>query len=407
MLGGIKMANSIRRIALAYSGGLDTSVILGWLKENYRAEVIAMIADLGQKEDWDELVRRAQKSGAAKVYVEDLKEEFVCDYIYPALKANAVYESRYLLGTALARPLIARRLVEIAKTESCDALSHGATGKGNDQVRFELTFKALAPELKIIAPWREWGLKSRQDEIDYARDHDIEIEASPEKPYSIDQNLWHTSFEGGILEDPALSPDEGMFLMTTSVEEAPDEPTFVKISFEEGIPKMVDERELNPVDLIKYLNTIAGRNGIGRVDLVENRLVGMKSRGVYETPGGTLLYTAHKELEDLTLDRETLHYKELISPRYAELIYYGLWHSPLRSAFDAFIDVTQKRVTGSIRLRLYKGNCIIEGRDSPYSLYNKDLATFEGGEPYDHKDAQGFINLFGLPLSLLAKREAR
>lgn len=398
------MSNSIKRIALAYSGGLDTSVILKWLKENYQAEVITMIADLGQREDWDRLIKRAYKTGASKVYVEDLREEFVRDYIYPALKADAIYESKYLLGTALARPLIAKRLIEIARLNSCDALSHGATGKGNDQVRFELTFKALAPELKIIAPWREWELKSRQDEIIYAKRHGIKIDQ--ERPYSIDQNLWHTSYEGGILEDLTSTLDEDSFLLTRSPDRAPDEPSFVEIYFEEGIPKKVNNKELSPVDLIQSLNKVAGVNGIGRVDLVEDRVIGIKSRGVYETPAGTLLYIAHKELEHLTLDRETLHYKELISKKYAELIYYGLWYSPLRSAFDAFIDVIQKSVTGSIRLRLYKGNCIVETRNSPYSLYQRELATFEGGD-YNHKDAQGFINLFGLPLSILAKREAR
>ncbi|HAV43147.1 TPA: argininosuccinate synthase [bacterium] len=395
----------MERIALAYSGGLDTSVIIRWLKENYQAEVIAMIADLGQEEDWSQLESRAYKTGASKVYVEDLREEFVCDFIYPALKANALYESKYLLGTALARPLIAKRLVEIAWENDASALAHGATGKGNDQVRFELTFKVLAPELKIVAPWREWNLRSRQDEIAYAKEHGIEIGLSEEKPYSIDQNLWHTSYEGGILEDPTASPDENMFLMSVSPEKAPDEPSCVEISLEEGIPKKVNDEELSPVELIRHLNLIAGRNGIGRVDLVENRLVGMKSRGVYETPGGTLLYLAHKELESLTLDRETLHYKELISPKYAELIYNGLWYSPLRLAFDAFVDVTQKKVTGSVRLKLYKGNCIIVGRNSPYSLYRQDLATFEEDRVYDQKDAQGFINLFGLPLSVLGRRE--
>lgn len=401
------MPNSIKRVALAYSGGLDTSVIIKWLKDNYQAEVIAMIADLGQEEDWQEIEERAYKTGASKVYVEDLKEEFVCDFIYPALKANALYESKYLLGTAMARPLIAKRLIEIARENDCDAVSHGATGKGNDQVRFELTFKALAAELKIIAPWREWDLKSRQDEIDYAKEHNIRIEATVEKPYSIDQNIWHTSYEGGVLENPAKSPDEGMFLTTTSPEAAPDDPSFVGIFFEKGIPKKIDDKELSPFNLIKHLNAIAGVNGIGRVDLVENRLVGMKSRGVYETPGGTLLYLAHKELEHLTIDRDTLHYKELISSKYAELIYYGLWYSPLREAFDAFVNETQKRVTGFIRLKLYKGNCMVMERHSPYSLYVEDLATFEEDKVYDQKDAQGFINLFGLPLSILGRQKIK
>jgi argininosuccinate synthase len=395
------------RVALAYSGGLDTSVILHWLKEEYRAEVVAMVANVGQVEDWERIKKRAYNSGASRVYIEDLREEFVTHYIYPALKAGALYEGKYLLGTALSRPLIAKRLVEIARENDCNALAHGATGKGNDQVRFELTFKTLAPDLEIIAPWREWNLRSRRDEIAYAREHGIEIGASEDKPYSIDQNLWHTSYEGGMLEDPSTPPENGIFLMTKAPEDARDEPTFVEISFEGGAPEMVDQKRLGPVELITYLNRIGGENAIGRVDLVENRLVGIKSRGVYETPGGTLLYTAHREIEHLCLDRETLHYKELVSHRYAELIYNGLWHSPLRRAIEAFVDVTQERVTGSVKLRLYKGNCTVVDRTSPHSLYIKDLATFEEGRLYNHKDASGFINLFGLQLSILGKRERR
>jgi argininosuccinate synthase len=393
------------KIALAYSGGLDTSVILHWLKEHYKADVVAMVANVGQMEDWRGLEERAYKIGASKVYIEDLREEFVTQYIYPALKANALYEDKYLLGTALSRPLIAKRLIEIAKENKCDALAHGATGKGNDQVRFELAFKALAPELRIIAPWREWKLRSRKDEIIYAKEHGIEIEVTEEHPYSIDQNLWHTSFEGGRLEDPSVSPEKGMFLMTKAPEDAKDEGTFVEISFEEGIPKTVDQKELPPIELIMYLNRIGGENGIGRVDLVENRLVGIKSRGVYETPGGTLLYIAHKELEQLCLDRDTLHYKQFISHKYAELIYNGLWYSPLRRALEAFVNLTQQRVTGSVKLRLYRGNVTVVSRSSPYSLYSKDLATFEEGGFYDQKDATGFINLFGLQLYLLGKRK--
>lgn len=393
------------KVALAYSGGLDTSVILHWLKDHYKAEVIAMVANLGQMEDWERIKERAYKTGASKVYIEDLREEFVKDYIYPAIKAGAIYEGGYLLGTALSRPIIAKRMVEIARENRCDALAHGATGKGNDQVRFELAFKRLAPDLKIIAPWREWTLRSRKDEIAYAEKHGIQIDVDEERPYSIDQNLWHTSYEGGILEDPNTPPDEEMFLMTRAPEDAEDKPTFVEISFEAGIPKMVNGEEFPPVELISSLNRIAGENGIGRVDLVENRLVGIKSRGVYETPGGTLLYVAHKELEHLCLDRETLHYKEILSNRYAELIYNGLWYSPLRRALDAFFDVTQERVTGSVRLRLYKGNCIVVGRSSPKSLYLKDLATFDEGEAYEHRDATGFINLFGLQLKILGRLE--
>ncbi|MBU0567056.1 argininosuccinate synthase [bacterium] len=393
----------IKKIVLAYSGGLDTSVMIKWLRDNYKAEVIAMAADVGQEEELTGLREKALSSGASKFYLEDLKEEFVTSYIFPALAAGAIYEGKYLLGTALARPLIAKRLVEIARIEKAEAIAHGATGKGNDQVRFELTVKALAPDLKIIAPWREWELKSREDEIKYARKHKIDISVTKDKPYSMDRNLWHLSYEGGILEDPANAPDEEMFLLTTSPEKAPDKPTEVEINFKEGIPCEVDGERLSPVELVRKLNKIAGANGIGRVDLVENRLVGMKSRGVYETPAGTLLYLAHRELEHLCLDRETLHYKELISHKYAELIYYGQWFLPLREAFDAFVKVTQERVTGKVKIKLYKGNATIISRQSPYSLYQEDLATFEEDEIYNQKDAEGFINLFGLPLKVLAQ----
>ncbi|MBU1486587.1 argininosuccinate synthase [bacterium] len=396
---------AIKKIVLAYSGGLDTSVMIKWLRDNYKAEVIAMAADVGQEEELTGLREKALSSGASKFYLEDLKEEFVASYIFPALAAGAIYEGKYLLGTALARPLIAKRLVEIAKIEKAQAIAHGATGKGNDQVRFELTVKALAPDLKIIAPWREWELKSREDEIKYARKHKIDISVTKDKPYSMDRNLWHLSYEGGILEDPANAPDEEMFLLTTSPEKAPDKPTEVEINFKEGIPCEVDGERLSQVELIRKLNKMAGVNGIGRVDLVENRLVGMKSRGVYETPAGTLLYLAHRELEHLCLDRETLHYKELISHKYAELIYYGQWFLPLREAFDAFVKVTQERVTGKVKIKLYKGNAVIISRQSPYSLYQEDLATFEEDEIYNQKDAEGFINLFGLPLKVLAQRQ--
>ena len=396
---------AIKKIVLAYSGGLDTSVMIKWLRDNYKAEVIAMAADVGQEEELTGLREKALSSGASKFYLEDLRDEFVASYIFPALAAGAIYEGKYLLGTALARPLIAKRLVEIAKIEKAQAIAHGATGKGNDQVRFELTVKALAPDLKIIAPWREWELKSREDEIKYARKHKIDISVTKDKPYSMDRNLWHLSYEGGILEDPANAPDEEMFLLTTSPEKAPDKPTEVEINFKEGIPCEVDGERLSQVELIRKLNKMAGVNGIGRVDLVENRLVGMKSRGVYETPAGTLLYLAHRELEHLCLDRETLHYKELISHKYAELIYYGQWFLPLREAFDAFVKVTQERVTGKVKIKLYKGNAVIISRQSPYSLYQEDLATFEEDEIYNQKDAEGFINLFGLPLKVLAQRQ--
>ncbi len=394
----------MKKVVLAYSGGLDTSVIIPWLKEEYQVEVIAVTIDLGQEEELDGLVKKAYQSGASKVYLEDLKEEFVTGYIFPALRANAIYESKYLLGTALARPLIARRLVEIALTEGADALCHGATGKGNDQVRFELTFKALAPHLKIVAPWREWKLKSREDEIRYAEEHGIQVPVTKEKPYSMDRNLWHISYEGGVLEDLKNSPNKDMFLLTISPEEAPSVPTNVKISFKEGIPDAIDGISYGPVDLIVYLNKLAGANGVGRVDLVENRLVGMKSRGVYETPAGTVLYLAHKELESLTLDRDTLHYKELIASKYAEMVYYGLWYSPLKQALDAFVNVTQQYVTGTIQLELYKGSCTVISRESKYSIYNEALATFGEDKIYNQRDAEGFINLFGLPIKICGAR---
>lgn len=393
----------IKKIVLAYSGGLDTSIMIKWLKDKYRAEIIAMAADIGQQEELDGLEQKAYNSGVSKIYIEDLREEFVTEYIFPALKANALYESKYLLGTSLSRPLIAKRLIEIAQKENADAVAHGATGKGNDQVRFELTFKALAPDIKIIAPWREWELKSRQDEIDYAIKYNIPVPVTKDKPYSMDRNLWHLSYEGGILEDPIRAPDEDMFRLTVSPQKAPDEPTEILIYFEQGVPKTINGQSYSPVELIERLNVIAGQNGIGRVDLVENRLVGMKSRGVYETPGGTILYLAHREIEALTMDKETMHYKELISTKYAELIYYGLWFSPLKKALDGFVDITQERVTGEVKLKLYKGNCTVVSRDSKHSLYRQDLATFDKEEIYNQKDAQGFINLFGLPLWILGK----
>ena len=386
------------KVVLAYSGGLDTSVIIKWLKENYNCEVIAMAADVGQEEELDNLEERALNTGASKLYIEDLKEEFVKDFIFPTLKANAIYEGKYLLGTSIARPVIAKRMVEIAQKEGADAIAHGCTGKGNDQVRFELTAKALNPRLKIIAPWREWSITSREEAIDYAEKHGIPIRVNREKPYSIDANLWHMSYEGGLLEDPYRQPEEDMYVFTVSPEEAPGEPLYLEIYFEKGEPKKINGEELPPVELIQKLNKLAGAHGVGRRDLVENRLVGMKSRGVYETPAGTVLILAHHELESLTLDRDTMHFKELVSPRYAQLIYDGQWFMPLRKALDAFVDSTQERVTGSVRVKLYKGTCAVVGRKSDYSLYREDLATFEKGELYDQKDAGGFINCFGLPL---------
>jgi argininosuccinate synthase len=392
--------NKIKKVVLAYSGGLDTSIIIPWLKENYGCEVVAMAADVGQGEELEPLEEKAIKTGASKIYIEDLKDDFVQNYVFPLLKAGAVYEGKYLQGTAIARPIIAKRLVEIAVAEGADAIAHGCTGKGNDQVRFEFTAKALAPQLKVIAPWREWDIKSRDEEIDYALARGIPVPVSKEKPYSMDRNLWHISYEGGVLEDPDFEPQEDMFLLTVSPEKAPDKPTYVTIDFKQGEPVAVDGERMSPVALVQKLNDIAGANGVGRADLVENRLVGMKSRGVYETPGGTVLMCAHRELEYLTLDRDTMHYKELIAAKYAELVYYGLWFTPLREALDAFVSVTQQPVTGSVRLKLYKGSIIVSGRTSPNSLYREDLATFGADDVYDQKDAAGFINLYGLPLAV-------
>jgi argininosuccinate synthase len=391
------MSAKANKVVLAYSGGLDTSIIIPWLKENYGAEVIAFAADVGQGAELDGLEEKALRTGASKCIIEDLREEFACEFVLPCLRAGAVYERKYLLGTSFARPLIARRQVEIAEAEGADAVSHGCTGKGNDQVRFELAFKALNPKLKIIAPWREWDLKSREDEIEYALERKIPITATKEKIYSEDRNLWHISHEGGILEDPWAEPEESMFVLSVSPEQAPDRPQYVEIEFEAGNPVAVDGQRLGPVELISLLNRIGGAHGVGRTDLVENRLVGMKSRGVYETPGGTLLLAAHRELESLALDKATLHYKDLLAARYAELVYNGEWFAPLRYAMDAFVDSIQTRVTGSVRLKLYKGNIIIAGRKSPCSLYREDLATFAEDAVYNQKDAEGFINLFGLP----------
>jgi argininosuccinate synthase len=397
-----------KKVVLAYSGGLDTSIIIPWLKENYGYEVIAVAADVGQGEELAPLREKAIKTGASKIYIEDLKEEFVKEYIFPTLKAGAVYEGKYLLGTSFARPLIAKRLVEIAQQEGAEAIAHGCTGKGNDQVRFELTIKALAPEMKIIAPWRIWDLKSREEEIEYAKARGIAVPVTKERPYSMDRNLWHLSHEGADLENPANAPQDELFMMITPPEKAPDQPTYVEIRFEKGVPVAVDGKNLHPVQIVETLNKLAGENGVGIADMVENRLVGMKSRGVYETPGGTVLYLSHRELELLTLDRMTLHYKELVAQRYAELVYDGVWFHPLREALAAFVDVTQETVTGTVKMKLYKGNCTPAGATSPYSLYNEAFATFGEDEVYNQKDAEGFINLFGLPLKVraLMKKEA-
>jgi argininosuccinate synthase len=389
------------KVVLAYSGGLDTSIIVKWLQEEYGYEVIAFAADVGQGPgELEGLEEKALATGASKVYVQDLRKEFVENFAFQMLKSGAYYERKYLMGTAIARPIIARAMVQVALKEGAEAVAHGSTGKGNDQVRFELTVKALAPQLKIIAPWRVWKIRSRMDALEYARKHNIPVPVSVEKPYSTDRNLWHISYEGGILEDPANEPLEEMFLLTRSPQEAPDKPVTIEISFEKGVPLALNGTRMDGVSLLEALNKIAGENAIGRVDIVENRLVGMKSRGVYETPGGTLLYFAHRELEELTVDRETIRYKEAVAIKYGELIYYGLWYTPLRKALDAFIDSTQENVTGDIKLKLYKGNISVVSRRSPYSLYHPELATFEEDELYNQADATGFINLFGLPLQV-------
>lgn len=394
--------SDIKKVVLAYSGGLDTSVIIPWLKENYQCEVIAMCADVGQGDELAPVREKALKSGASKVYIEDLTQEFVESYVWPTLKAGAVYEGKYLLGTSFARPIIAKALVAIAEKEGADAIAHGATGKGNDQVRFELTVKALAPHLEIIAPWRLWDIRSREDAIDYAEKHNIPIPVTKKRPYSMDRNIWHLSHEGADLENPWNAPQDDVYMVTKTPEQAPDEATFVEISFEKGIPVAVDGEKMPAVALLEKLNTLGANNGIGIADIVENRLVGMKSRGVYENPGGAILYYAHRELEYLTLDRATMHYKEQVAVRYAEMVYDGMWFAPLREALDAFVDVTQQTVTGVVRLKLYKGNIISAGSKSPYSLYSEEFVTFGRDEVYNQKDAEGFINLFGLPLKVRA-----
>ncbi|HEU5298038.1 MAG TPA: argininosuccinate synthase [bacterium] len=394
--------SSGRKVALAYSGGLDTSVIIPWLREHYGAKVLAVIVDVGQPEDIPAIKQKALASGADGAVVVDAREEFVSGYCFPALRANAVYEGQYLLGTALARPAIAKAQIEVALAEGADAVAHGCTGKGNDQVRFEMAYKALAPEMRIIAPWREWTLASREEEIEYASSHGIPVPVTREKPYSVDQNLWHRSAEAGILEDPWAEPPDSVFALTASPAEAPDEPGYVEIGFEEGIPVALDGRPMGPVALLETLNRLGGAHGVGRTDMVENRLVGIKCRGVYETPGGTILAAAHRDLESITLDRETQHHAALIAPRYAELVYYGQWFSALRQAFDGFLAASQRTVTGAVRMKLFKGAALAVGRRSPQTLYRHDLATFGKDAVYNQKDAEGFINLWALPARVFA-----
>ena len=406
------MEKKIKKVVLAYSGGLDTSIIIPWLKENYdNCEVIAVSGDVGQGTELDGLEEKAKKTGASKLYVLDLKKEFVEDYIFPTIQAGAVYEDKYLLGTSFARPVIAKAIVDIAKKEGADAICHGCTGKGNDQVRFELTIKAFAPEMTIIAPWRIWNIKSREEEIEYAEAHNIPLKINRETNYSKDKNLWHLSHEGLDLEDPANEPQyekEGFLEMGVSPLQAPDKPTYVSIRFEKGVPTAIDGKEMGAVEIVETLNKIGGENGVGLADLVENRLVGMKSRGVYETPGGTILYEAHRLLETITLDKATMHYKQMIAIKFGEMVYDGQWFTPLREALSAFVTKTQETVTGDVKLRIYKGNVTSAGITSPNSLYSEDIATFsDDGGAYSQKDAEGFINLFGLPLKVKAMLDAK
>jgi argininosuccinate synthase len=393
----------IKKTVVAYSGGLDTSIIIKWIKDTYACDVIAYCADLGQEEELKNIRQKALKTGASKAYIVDLKEEFVREYVFPMLRANAVYEGAYLMGTSIARPLIAKAQIDIAKKEKADAVAHGATGKGNDQVRFELSYYALQPDIKVIAPWREWDFDSRESLINYAKKNKIPVPVTKKKPYSTDRNMFHISFEGGILEDPWAEPPEDMFVLSVSPEKAPAKPTYIEIGYKNGDPVSINGTKLSPAKLLKKLNTIAGKNGIGRLDFVENRFVGMKSRGVYETPGGTVLQTAHRAIESITLDREVAHLRDSLIPRYAEMIYYGFWFSPEREALQRLIDESQKGVTGTVRLKLYKGNCIVVGRKAPKSLYHTDLATFESEEVYNQKDAEGFINLNALRLKVRSK----
>ena len=392
----------MEKVVLAYSGGLDTSIILKWLQKEKGMDVVAYVADLGQGEELDGIRKKALRTGASKVYVEDLREEFVRDFVFAALKANAIYEGTYLLGTSIARPLIAKRQVEIARKEKAKAVAHGATGKGNDQVRFELTFAALGPDLKVIAPWREWNFRARAELFEYAKRHGIPIPVTKEKPYSSDRNLMHISFEGGILEDPDREPDEDMFVLTVSPEKAPDKPTYVAIDFAKGVPVAVDGKKLSPAKLLARLNELGGRNGVGRIDIVENRYVGMKCRGVYETPGGTILHIAHRAMESLTMDREVMHLRDSLIPCFSSLIYNGFWYSPEMRMLMAAVEESQKNVTGRVRVKLYKGNCMVVGRSSPCSLYSPAHATFEASAVYNQSDATGFIRLNGLRLRIEA-----
>ena len=396
------MDEKVKKVILAYSGGLDTSILVKWLAEEYGCEVVAYTADVGQQDELDGLEAKAKKTGASKIYIEDLREEFARDFVFFAVKANAVYEGAYLLGTSIARPLIAKRQVEIALMEHADAVCHGSTGKGNDQVRFELTYYALAPHIKVIAPWREWSFSSREDLIDYAKKHGIDVPVSKAKPYSMDRNLMHISYEGGVLEDPWNEPDESMFRLTVSPEAAPDKPRYVEIDFEDGAPRRIDGREMKAHEIIDFLNRAAGENGIGRVDIVENRFVGMKSRGVYETPGCTILHVAHRAIESITMDREVMHLRDSLITKVSELIYYGFWYSPEMEAMRAFTEQVQKGVTGTVRLKLYKGNTIVTGRKADRSLYKQDFATFDKDAVYDQSDASGFIKLNALRLRIRA-----
>ncbi len=391
-----------KKVVLAYSGGLDTSIIIPWLKENYGCEVVAVCGNVGQGKELDGLYEKAIKTGASEAYIEDLTEEFITDFVYPTMQAGAEYENKYLLGTSFARPVIAKRMVEIAREVGADAVAHGATGKGNDQVRFELTVKALAPDLDIIAPWRIWDIKSREEEIEYAAERGIPVPVTKENNYSMDANIWHLSHEGQDLEDPWNEPKDSLYMISKTPQEAPDSPCYFEIEFEKGIPVALDGKKYGPVEMITKLNELGAQNGVGIDDMVENRLVGMKSRGVYENPGGRILYTAHAGLETITLDKATMHYKALISHEYADLVYNGMWYSPLREALAAFVAETQKTVTGTVRMKLYKGNCVCVGLKSPYSLYMEEFATFGEDEVYNHADAEGFINLYGLPLKVRA-----
>jgi argininosuccinate synthase len=390
----------IKKVVLAYSGGLDTSIIVPWLRNNYHCDVICFTADLGQEEELEGLEEKALKTGASKLIIRDLREEFMTNFVFPTMQAGAVYERSYLLGTSFARPLIAKHLVEIAEAEGAQAIAHGCTGKGNDQVRFELTAMALNPKLQVIAPWREWDIRSREDALEYAAEYNVPVSSTLKSIYSRDRNLFHMSHEGGPLENPWNEPEEEMYVLTRSPMEAPDEPTEVQIDFEAGIPVAIDSAKMRPVPLFERLNELGSINGVGRVDIVENRLVGMKSRGVYETPGGTILLAAHQVLESICLDKETMHFKDLIALKYAEMVYNGMWYTRLREALDAFVQVTQQTVTGTVRLRLYKGNIIVTGRKSPYSLYREDYASFGHMDIYDQQDAKGFINMLGLPMKV-------